>query len=141
VAWGTLHGGLLVGHRVWAEISWEPLVRLRGTLAWRWISRILLFHAVCLGWVFFRAPSFEVAFQVLGNLATPGPVTLASMPVVLTLAAGLFGQYLPRKLRFNVEVAVARLPSLFRGAALAGAMFAIQVLGPTGVSPFIYFQF
>jgi D-alanyl-lipoteichoic acid acyltransferase DltB (MBOAT superfamily) len=141
VAWGILHGGLLVGHRLWAGISWRPLVAMRGWLAWRWVARILMFHAVCLGWVLFRAPSFDVAFQVLGNLATPGPVTLASMPVVLTLAAGLFGQYLPRGMRFGLEAAVARLPSLVRGAALACALFAIQVLGPTGVSPFIYFQF
>jgi D-alanyl-lipoteichoic acid acyltransferase DltB (MBOAT superfamily) len=141
VAWGALHGGMLVGHRVFAGIGWRPLVALRGTLAWRWVSRILLFHAVCLGWVFFRSPSFDVAFQVLGNLSAPGPVTLASMPVVLTLAAGLFGQYLPRRVRFDLEVVVARVPSVLRGAALACALFVIQVLGPTGVSPFIYFQF
>jgi len=132
---------MLVGHRVFAGIGWRPLVAVRGTVAWRWVSRILLFQAVCLGWVFFRSPSFDVAFQVLGNLSAPGPVTLASMPVVLTLAVGLFGQYLPRRLRFDLEVWVAKLPSVLRGAALAGALFVIQVLGPTGVSPFIYFQF
>jgi alginate O-acetyltransferase complex protein AlgI len=141
VVWGTLHGALLVGHRLWSGVNWQPLLNLRALTAWRWLSRLLLFHAVCLGWVFFRSPSFDIAFQILGDLATPGPVTLASMPVILVLIAGLFGQYLPRSLRFNLEVVIARLPSLFRGAALAGALFAISVLGPTGVSPFIYVQF
>jgi D-alanyl-lipoteichoic acid acyltransferase DltB (MBOAT superfamily) len=141
IAWGGLHGAMLCGHRLWAGITWKPLLDLRASSAWRWLSRILLFHAVCLGWVFFRSPSFDIAFQVLGNLVAPGPVTLATMPVVVALLAGLFGQYLPRGLRFGLEAGMARLPSVFRGAALGCALFAIQVLGPTGVSPFIYFQF
>jgi D-alanyl-lipoteichoic acid acyltransferase DltB (MBOAT superfamily) len=141
VAWGALHGGLLVGHRLWSGIAWAPLLAMRQSVAWRWLSRLLMFHVVCLGWVFFRSPSFDIAFQVLGNIFTPGPVTLATMPVIFCLIAGLFGQYLPRRLRFGLELGVARLPSLCRGAALACALFAIQVLGPTGVAPFIYFQF
>jgi D-alanyl-lipoteichoic acid acyltransferase DltB (MBOAT superfamily) len=141
VAWGALHGALLCGHRLWSGIGSKRLQEMRRSLAWRWLSRILLFHAVCLGWVFFRAPSFDIAGQILGNLTAPGPVTLASLPVVLVLIAGLFGQYLPRRLRFTLEVGIARLPSMIRGAGLACALFAIQVLGPTGVSPFIYFQF
>jgi D-alanyl-lipoteichoic acid acyltransferase DltB (MBOAT superfamily) len=141
VAWGALHGAMLVGHRLWSGINSDSLRAMRKTTSWKWLSRLLLFHAVCLGWVFFRSPSFDIADQVLGNLTTPGPLTLASMPVILVLIVGLSGQYLPRRLLLGLEIGVARLPSLFRGAALAGALFAIQVLGPTGVSPFIYFQF
>jgi hypothetical protein len=38
-------------------------------------------------------------------------------------------------------VELGRWPTLARGAAFAGAITAIEVLGPTGVAPFIYFQF
>jgi len=141
VVWGALHGTLLVAHRLWSGIDWRPLRTLRGTVAWRWLSRLLLFHAVCLGWVFFRAPSFDVAFQVLSNLAHRGPLTLATVPVVLVLIAGLGAQYLPRRWGFGLEIVLGRAPALLRGAALACAIFVIQILGPTGVAPFIYFQF
>jgi len=141
VAWGALHGALLVGHRIWSQIKSPSIQSLRRKTAWKWLSRLLLFNAVCLGWVFFRSPNFDIAFQILGNLQTPGPLTLATTPVILVLVAGLFGQYLPRRLGFTLETILARLPSFVRGAALASALFVIQVLGPTGVSPFIYFQF
>ena len=60
---------------------------------------------------------------------------------MLTLAGGLFGQYLPRRWGVALQMEVARWPMLVRGAALALGVFAIEVLGPTGVAPFIYFQF
>ncbi len=141
VLWGAFHGALLVGHRVWADIKFSPLVLMRQTMVWRWISRLLLFNMVCLGWVFFRSPSFDVASQILGNLTQPGSLTLASFPVLFALCAGLGGQYLPRRWHFGLEIEVARWPALLRGAAVACAVFIIGLLGPTGVAPFIYFQF
>jgi D-alanyl-lipoteichoic acid acyltransferase DltB (MBOAT superfamily) len=141
VAWGALHGALLVGHRIWSQIKSPAIQSMRASVAWKWLARLALFHAVCLGWVLFRSPNFDIAFQILGNLATPGSLTLATTPVILVLIAGLFGQYLPKRIGFTLETILARLPSFARGAALASALFVIQVLGPTGVSPFIYFQF
>ncbi len=141
VAWGGLHGGLLVVHRAWSRIGWRPLVRARQTAAWRWTARLLLFHAVCAGWVFFRASTFETAFDVFGRLRTPGAATLATGPVVLVLFLGLAGQWMPPRWRNGFEVEMGRWPALVRGAALAAAIAAIEILGPTGVAPFIYFQF
>jgi hypothetical protein len=48
---------------------------------------------------------------------------------------------LPRRWRFRLELTLARTPALLRGAGLALALFLIQLLGPTGAAPFIYFQF
>jgi D-alanyl-lipoteichoic acid acyltransferase DltB (MBOAT superfamily) len=141
VAWGGLHGLYLVVHRLWTRIGWTPLVRLRTTTAWIWIARVLLFHAVCAGWVFFRASTFQTAFSVFGRLATPGAATLATGPVVLVLFFGLAGQWMPPRWRNGFEVELSRWPAVARGAALAGAIAAIEMLGPTGVAPFIYFQF
>jgi D-alanyl-lipoteichoic acid acyltransferase DltB (MBOAT superfamily) len=141
VVWGGLQGTYLVTHRLWARIAWAPLVQLRQTAAWRWVSRLLLFHAVCVGWVFFRASSFENAFQVFGRLAVPAAASLATGPVLIVLFLGLAGQYMPPRWRNGFEVELSRWPALARGAALAAAITAIEVLGPTGVAPFIYFQF
>ena len=141
VMWGALHGFYLIVHRGWSAVAWAPVARLRETAAWRWVSRILLFHAVCLGWVFFRAPSFGLAFATLHRLAIPGGCTLLSVPVMLALVAGLARQFQPLRWRKALEFELGRWPAMARGAAFAAAVFIIEVLGPTGVAPFIYFRF
>ena len=141
VMWGALQGVYLVTHRLWASLHSPGLDRMRSSASWTWVSRVLMFHAVCVGWVFFRAPTFGLAQTVFHQLGSRGAVTLASGPVVLTLLCGLFGQYAPRRWRASLEAEMARWPAAVAGAALAAGVFAIEVLGPTGVAPFIYFQF
>jgi D-alanyl-lipoteichoic acid acyltransferase DltB (MBOAT superfamily) len=141
VIWGALHGFYLIVHRVWSGIPWAPLVRFRQTAVWRWTARLLLFHAVCLGWVFFRSPSFDIAFAVLRRLAVPGAITLASVPVALALIAGLAGQFQPLRWRKVLEFELGCWPAMARGAAFAAAIFIVEILGPSGVAPFIYFRF
>lgn len=141
VLWGALHGIYLIIHRLWDMITWVPLKRVRKTKTWLWISRILLFHAVCLAWIFFRSPNFELAFQTLQQIFSPGSLTLLSAPVATMLFLGLAGQYTPRRCINGLEALLARSPAFVRGIALAIAIFVIDLLGPTGIAPFIYFQF
>jgi D-alanyl-lipoteichoic acid acyltransferase DltB (MBOAT superfamily) len=139
VVWGGLQGVYLVGHRLWAGT--EVAGRLNETRWWPWVSRLLMFHAVCLGWVFFRSSTFGLAAAVLRQLGSRGAATLAVWPVVVTLVIGLFGQYAPRLWRRGVEATMSRMPFAANGAVLALGVYAIEMLGPTGVAPFIYFQF
>ena len=60
---------------------------------------------------------------------------------VLMLLIGLGGQYQPRRWRKGIEGELGRWPAVARGAALAAAVLAIELLGPSGIAPFIYFQF
>jgi alginate O-acetyltransferase complex protein AlgI len=60
---------------------------------------------------------------------------------VLCLVLGLFGQYAPGVWRRSIEATMSRMPVAVNGVALALSVFAIELLGPTGVAPFIYFQF
>jgi alginate O-acetyltransferase complex protein AlgI len=139
VMWGGLQGSYLVVHRLWSQ--WPSASRLRSSAWWPWMARVLMFHAVCLGWVFFRSPTFSLAGTVLHQLGSHGAITLASWPVVVTLLLGIFGQYLSPKLRRGMEATMSRMPMVASGAVLALGVFAIEMLGPTGVAPFIYFQF
>jgi alginate O-acetyltransferase complex protein AlgI len=141
VAWGAFHGLLLVLYRLWSKTSWHELIVVTDSTAWRWITRFVMFHAVCVGWVFFRASSFDLAFDVFGRLSVPGAVTLASVPVCTVLFLGLAGQYMPSRWRNAFEIELGRWPALARGAAVAAAVALIEILGPSGVAPFIYFQF
>lgn len=141
VIWGMLHGLYLVIHRYWSSIDLPSLKSFRSSSWWRWVSRILLFNAVCIGWVFFRAPSFDVAFAVFQSMTVPGLATLATAPVIIVLLLGLFMQYRPRRWDMALERELSHWPLLVRGVALAIVIFLIEVLGPSGVAPFIYFQF
>jgi hypothetical protein len=48
---------------------------------------------------------------------------------------------MPSRWRNAFEIELGRWPALARGAALAIAIALIEILGPSGVAPFIYFQF
>jgi D-alanyl-lipoteichoic acid acyltransferase DltB (MBOAT superfamily) len=141
VIWGALHGAYLITHRYWSGLNSPLILQLRQTKPWPWIARLLLFHAVCVGWVFFRSPSFEIAFSVFNSLSVPNSFTLACWPVIISLSLGLFMQYRSKRWDIGIEKALARWPSLLRGACFAVVIFVIELLGPSGVAPFIYFQF
>ncbi|OQX14233.1 MAG: hypothetical protein BWK76_15025 [Desulfobulbaceae bacterium A2] len=142
VVWGGLHGLMLIVHRLWEA---HPAVRQapwRQGLVWRWSSRLLLFHAVCLGWILFRAGEFDLAWSVLGRIFSgAGPLLDVRLSLLLALGVGLGMQYLPRRGAVRLEQGLRHLPPLVQGALAAAALLVIEVLGPTGVAPFIYFQF
>ncbi len=142
VLWGGLQGLYLIAHRLWAASPSPHIQQLRTKSWWPWAARLLMFHAVCIAWVFFRSPTFNIAAQVFHQLATSrGAISLATWPILLTLILGLFAQYMPRLWRRTAESTLSRLPTPINGLALALGIFLIELLGPTGVAPFIYFQF
>jgi alginate O-acetyltransferase complex protein AlgI len=141
VAWGGWHGLLLAGHRQW-EIFWQG--REGGWQKsgwWKWTARLLCFHAICLGWVFFRASSFSDAWAVLSQLFT-GEWS-ASLPLgpLLCVLAGIGLQYLPAGFAMRLQLATLRLQPVLHGLAFACALVLIEILGPSEPAPFIYFQF
>jgi D-alanyl-lipoteichoic acid acyltransferase DltB (MBOAT superfamily) len=108
-----------------------------------WARRVVTFHVVCLGWVLFRAGSLGTALEVLGRIVAPGAsaVTAVNAVVVLVVAGMLASQYVSAERVAAAQAAVSRWPMLAQAAALAGVVVLLDVLGPAGVAPFIYFQF
>jgi D-alanyl-lipoteichoic acid acyltransferase DltB (MBOAT superfamily) len=142
VLWGALHGVGLVVHRLWSRSALPAVQRLRAARAWRLPAQLLTFHFVCLGWVFFRAASLEHGLEVLAALG--GPWTLGAWltpALLLAVGVGILGQATPEAARRLVRAVMERLPVPVQGVAFALAVMAIEVLGPSGVAPFIYFQF
>ena len=138
VTWGALHGtALSLEH--WLRRHWPGALAGR---VWRALGIVLTFHFVCLAWIFFRAPDFEHAFLYLAGLARLAePVTLAS-PFLLVLVFGsLAAQFLPADRLERIEAAVTGLPMALQGAMAGFLIMAIDAFGPSGVAPFIYFQF
>ncbi len=137
VAWGALHGGWQVFERLRRERSDDEAPA--GPLA-PWLGRLLTFHMVCLGWVFFRADSFRTAGLVLSRLFQPSPTPLNAMvPVVVALM--LAAQFVPAATVARARGTLAQVHPAVLGVGLGMAIAVVDVLGPEGIAPFIYFQF
>jgi hypothetical protein len=103
--------------------------------------RALTFHFVCLAGSSPRAVAGG-AFEVLGAIASPwsaGP--WLSALVLLATGVGVLGTWFPERWREAARARFAALPVTAQGALFGVAVLAIEAAGPTGVAPFIYFQF
>ena len=139
LAWGALHGGGLAVERML-----EPWIGRRAlSPAAKIIATLIVFHFVCLAWIFFRAEDFAVASLYIGGLASGWGegVQQAGPFVVGLIAIGLAGQFAPDALFDRVALAFARVPSWGLGAMAGIVVAMINALGPEGVAPFIYFRF
>ncbi|MBZ0233541.1 MAG: hypothetical protein K8M05_14545, partial [Deltaproteobacteria bacterium] len=112
----------------------------------RAVGVVLVFHYVCLAWIFFRAQSFDGALAVLEQLARLEfdpfediPNIIPSIQLALA-AAALAHLYAPRTFAWWRERFVAA-PAVIQGAALAAAAVALRELAVPHIVPFIYFQF
>jgi hypothetical protein len=104
---------------------------------------LIVFHFVCLAWIFFRAEDFEVARLFIAGLFSgwAGGVQQAGPFVVGLIALGMAGQFLPDRLFERAADWLGEVPVWGLGAAAGAAVAAINALGPEGIAPFIYFRF
>ena len=139
VMWGALHGGGLAIERM-AE-RW--IGRRPTSLAGQVVATVLVFHFVCLGWIFFRAADFGVAWLYLCGLGSGwGDGLQQAQPFTVALILlGLVGQFTPAGVLERSADALGRLPGWCQGSIAGLIAAAINALGPEGVAPFIYFQF
>lgn len=136
--WGAIHGGGLAVVRLWQ--SWRGNAKATGF--WRYANIFLTFHFVVFAWIFFRAPSFELASAILGRIGSH-TISFANVSAGLwmILAIALVAHYLPKKwyeVSLNLYV---RAPFFAQAAALAGLVIGLQYVAQTGAAPFIYTKF
>lgn len=141
VFWGGLHGVALALHRGWHEWRGDKHVVshhhfLSGLLGW---SSTML--TVMIGWVFFRASSFEQAGIILKKMFILGegvhwihPFTLAAIGAVAIQHMLVFWKGRPSWVDFPVG-------HWLTPAALLLLLGLTILFYPTGFTPFIYFQF
>jgi len=145
IVWGVIHGGGLGVERFVKE-KWSergpiglplPVVR---TLQWA-----LTFVIVCAAWVFFRATDFGNAKAIFGQLLTGetavGAVSRVTPTLVAVVLLSVASHFVPEEAMKKVSVAFSRVPPILQVVAGAAGLVIVQVLGPEGVAPFIYFQF
>jgi alginate O-acetyltransferase complex protein AlgI len=137
VAWGLYHGLLLALHRALPRPAWwtRPIFRP--------LAVAFTFLCVCVGWVFFRAQTFNDAAIVLGAMFRPvagtaADPTLAGVAMsllLLVLLCHLIGTFV------NLRHLERRLPASALGTLLALLLVAALLLLPEDGRGFIYFQF
>lgn len=136
VLWGGLQGVYLVIERVLGIPRRDP--RQMSVLE-RWVRRLVTFHLVCLGWIFFRSATFDQALQVVWRIViwSHGPsmnlVPLAGVMAILALQIA--------KLRIDFHQIFLRRPVFSLWVVSLGTGFLFFVLSTARSPEFIYFQF
>jgi D-alanyl-lipoteichoic acid acyltransferase DltB (MBOAT superfamily) len=137
VVWGGFHGGALAVER--------KLTREAAAPRWvfpKWMKRILVFHFVCLTWIFFRAQSLSAAWTMLKGLGSWGwrpefPAAFIFLAIfsIPLLLLDLYLESTGEEYCFESATVPSRI--VF-GLACA---LVIAFLGANQANAFIYFQF
>jgi alginate O-acetyltransferase complex protein AlgI len=137
VVWGGMHGAALAVERML-----KPLLSGGHLVRARWFRRIVIFHFVCLTWVFFRAPTFSAATTLLTGLSR------LHWRHVFGTAAVFLATYIVALLLIDLELERSDTEYLFERRSYAvrigvGLIFliAITLFAANEQSAFIYFQF
>ncbi len=137
VFWGALHGAGLAVERA-LGLAKEVVHTALGT----WWRRILVFHFVCFGWIFFRATLFGAAWAYLRQFTNWAwrPTYLSALAYLVIFTLPLFAmdlrlestgeEYLGQTARYRWQIAAA-----------AAAVIAVAIFSQGESSAFIYFQF
>ena len=135
IAWGALHGAVQAVERVWRHFR-DGKAGLP-----HWLGVIVTFHIVCLGWILFRAESFDLAMQMLEGLTRMAPI-MALTPFLLALiVGGIAMHWLPPRAVEGLAVRVKEAPAITMGVLIGILILLVEAMRPEGVAPFIYFQF
>ena len=147
VAWGALHGAALCVHKLWAKwrkASGHTASSVPGTV----LSVVLTFHWAAFCFVFFRASSIGTALSMLSGIFTmrPGVTHISFWAVISLLLVGLASLAAVLRSRKTGGIPDGYYPlqdlGSIRGLTLFFTFLGLTLLlGYTGQSPFIYFQF
>ncbi len=140
VIWGAFHGLFLAVHR---KIAGEERKRVRHPLWLRIVFMIGTFHAVCIGWLLFRAQSWGQVVAMTKQ-AVQQPVLdgtfWSGMAMLACLCAPLWIMECLQEWKKD-QLVIFRMSLLPRALCYAVLLLMLVVLGNTGSLAFIYFQF
>lgn len=148
VAWGLFHGVGLCVHKIYLALRHRDK-NYKGHPVTNVISTVFTFVFVCMGWVFFRASTFDNAWLVFKAVFTmqkglSHPFVWAFAGIAFLIAETVIAAV--RKKKNNLTKLEDLYLSLPLDTVWGLTLFAILVfvafgLAYTGSNPFIYFQF
>ncbi len=143
VIWGGWHGAWLAVERFFGIPKW---IKEQNALV-KFLGVILTLHIWAFSMIFFRAQSYEVAFEMINqifNYFQPevflqfiGGYTTVFVLVIL----GFLFQYTPAKIEAKFQEFLTNTPVLGKAILLAILIFLVAQFKSSDIQPFIYFQF
>lgn len=147
IVWGALHGIALAVHKVVMEL-FPRSKKNKSPYVWRLTSVVLTFHFVTFCWIFFRATSFELALDVINNIAgldfdmDKWSVLIAGHKnVFILIGIGFVWHFLPQGLIGKVHRVFSSFPIILKASVLGFVFWVVYATATAGPQPFIYFQF
>jgi alginate O-acetyltransferase complex protein AlgI len=143
VVWGAIHGGALAVERYVRKML--GFKDDEGRFSWSassWIQRIILFHLVCVTWIFFRAESLGAAItflKAMGNFHWE-PQYVAAFQFLAIFSIPLFLLDIAIEISGQEYVFQQRTP-VFRTAWATAMLVLLTFFTANQASAFIYFQF
>jgi len=156
VVWGAYQGILLILHKEFRLVAERvtPLRRILDNPLGKLLSIVVTFHVVCIGWVFFRAETFDTACRIIAKLtfipqlmSAPETAFAVNLPTItdpaifmilpmllLLLLAGQIASGIAQK-------KVVRLPRSLDIVYVASMVLLLLIFSPDTSPKFIYFQF
>ncbi|SHK77027.1 MBOAT family O-acyltransferase [Desulforamulus aeronauticus] len=148
VAWGLLHGALLVGHKLYLDIKKRLLPQSLGeSLGYRLLCVAVFFHIICITWVFFRAGSLTLAVAMTKSMLNPATLgQLSGFTMYFGLVLGLYLLHLIEHFCRKNEGKLADLwhrvvPAPLRGMSYTLLICVLLLAVKTQATGFIYFRF
>ncbi len=144
VVWGGMHGLGLALHKFYRKF-FKPLIP--STVFGKLISWLFTFHFVVFLWIFFRAPSFDKALDMIVNIGTKFdfayvvPFWNTRPGFVMMVLLGFAIHAIPVKAFDKLTVRFIRLPFILKAIAFVVLVQLIIQFRSAAVQPFIYFQF
>ncbi|MFC2140078.1 MBOAT family O-acyltransferase, partial [Bacteroidota bacterium] len=142
IIWGALHGFGLAFERF---TNWPKIVNKNKFL--RVLGVIFTFHFWAFTMIFFRAQSFEIAFDVINQIFTffQSEVFIQwieGYPIILFLMiVGFATHYFPEKWELKIQKFISWLPLIGKAILIAIVIWLVAQFKSADIQPFIYFQF
>lgn len=143
ILWGVWHGAMLVLFKV------VPIHRY--LTAWlgavgKWLSILITFHIVCLGWILFRSHTTTIMplLQSIPALFQPGNTLLLhtfARAVVILGVVTLLTDYLGYRKDGEFSDLFKAMNPYVGTALIAACYFGLMIMGKRESAQFIYFQF
>jgi len=142
-----LHGTGLATHKYYLEIKNKVSKSFTQFFDNQWISTLVTFHFVCFCWIFFRAPNFDIAKQLLNQITNNFNGSIAYTfitsyyKIVLLLLLGYALHFVPKKYEtISLNWFTQSSTKVKLAIMLLVIVIFIQVKSAE-IQPFIYFQF
>lgn len=141
VVWGAYHGTLLAVTRM-VRSRFSAARAAAFVASYRLLLVAVTFHLVCAGWVFFRAPTLAVAFEIFRRLIGHGWfLTVDAVWIAVLTAGAMAGQSFIDYIRPRWGSVIAHARPRWDVAYVSATVLCLILFGFSGITKFIYFEF